>query len=65
MRKPISTRSDTNRPGQSQKKAGSLKFQIYEEEGLYYLCSGNKGADQLCSYCVFVFSCAKTYPVVS
>ena len=22
-----------------------------EEEGLYYLCSGNKGADQLRSYC--------------
>ena len=24
-----------------------LKFRIYEEEGLYYLCSENTGADQL------------------
>ena len=24
-----------------------LKFRVYEEEGLYYLCSENKGADQL------------------
>ena len=24
---------------------------IYVEEGLYYLCSENKGVDQLCSYC--------------
>ena len=24
---------------------------IYEEEELYYPCSENKGADQLCSYC--------------
>ena len=30
--------------------ARSLKFWIQEEE-LYYLCSENKGADQLCSYC--------------
>ena len=27
-----------------------LKFRIYEVEGLYYLCSGNKSADQLRSY---------------
>ena len=31
-----------------------LKFRIYEEEGLYYLCSENKGADQL--ICTFVFA---------
>ena len=43
------TRSDTNRPVQPQKQARTL-FQIKEEE-LYYLCSENKGADQLCSYC--------------
>ena len=27
-----------------------LKFRIKKEEGLYYLCSENKGADQLCGY---------------
>ena len=27
--------------------ARCLKFRIYEVEGLYYLCSENKGADQL------------------
>ena len=49
VRKPtiwVVTRSDTNQAVQSQKQARSLKFQIYEE-GLYYLCSENKGADQL------------------
>ena len=30
------TRSDTNRPVQSQKQARTLKFWILEEEGLYY-----------------------------
>ena len=40
-------RSDTNRPVQLQKQAGSLKFWIYLEEGLYYPSSENKGADQL------------------
>ena len=45
------TRSDTNRPVQSQKQARSSKFWILEEEKLYYLCSENKGADQLRSYC--------------
>ena len=28
--------------------ARGLKFQIYEVEGLHYLCRENKGADQLC-----------------
>ena len=47
------TRSDTNRPVQSQKQARSMKFRIQEEEKLYYPCSENKGADQLRSrsYC--------------
>ena len=44
------TRSDTNRPGQLQKQAGSLKFWIYLEEGLYYPSSENKDADQLRGY---------------
>ena len=53
-RKPVFgvyDRSDTNRPVQSQKQVRSLKFQILEEEKLYYPCSENKGADQLRSYC--------------
>ena len=36
---------------QSQKQARYLKFQIYIEEGLYYPCRENIGADQPCSYC--------------
>ena len=44
------TRSDTNQPVQSQKQARRLKFLIQEEK-LYFLCSENKGTDQLCSYC--------------
>ena len=54
MRKPtiwVPTRSDTNLPVQSQEQARSLKIRIYQEEGMYYLCSKNKGADQLRSYC--------------
>ena len=50
MRKPVFgvlTRSDKNRAVQLQKMARGLKFWIKEEEGLYYLCSENKGADQL------------------
>ena len=43
-------RSDTNRPVQSQKQARSLKFCIEVEEGLYYPCSENKGADQVCDF---------------
>ena len=45
------TRSYTNCPVQSQKKARSFKFRIKVEEGLFYLRSENKSADQLCSYC--------------
>ena len=53
MRKPTSlvpTRSYINQAVQSQKQARSLKFRMYEEEELYYLCSENKGADQLRGY---------------
>ena len=53
MRKPVlgfPTRSDTNRAVQLQKVARGLKFRIYEVQGFYYLCSENKGADQLCGY---------------
>ena len=65
MRKPtfwFSTRSDTNRAVQSQKTARGLKFRIKKVEGLYYLCSENKGADQLREaklICIFVFAYAK------
>ena len=31
--------------------ARGLKFRILKVEALYYLCSKNKGADQLCGYC--------------
>ena len=44
------TRSDINRAAQSPKMARGLKFRIQEVEGLYYLCSENKGADQLRGY---------------
>ena len=53
VRKPVfrvSTRSDTNRAVQSLKRARGLKFPIQKVEGLYYLCSENKGADQLRGY---------------
>ena len=43
------TKSNTNWPVQPHKQTRSLKFPIKEEEGLYYLCSENKGTDQLCS----------------
>ena len=46
----FSTRSDTNRAVQSQKTARGLNFRIKKVEGLYYLCSENKGADQLRGY---------------
>ena len=35
----------------SQKQARSLRFWIEDEEELYYLCSENKDADQLCVDC--------------
>ena len=44
------TWSDTNLAVQSQKMARGLKLRILKGEGLYYLCSENKGADQLRGY---------------
>ena len=37
--------SDTNQAVQPLKIARGLKFEIYEVEGVYYLCSENKIAD--------------------
>ena len=54
MRKPVfgfPSRSDTNRAVQPLKMASGLKFRILKVEGLHYLCSENKGADQLRGYC--------------
>ena len=54
MRKPtfwFPIWSDTNQAVQLQKMATGLKFRIFKVEGLHYLCSENKGADQLRSYC--------------
>ena len=53
MRKPtfwFPTWPDTNQAVQLQKMVIGLEFQIYKVEGLYYLCSENKGADQLRGY---------------
>ena len=50
MRKPtfwFQTWSDTNQTVQLQKMARGLKFRNKKVEGLYHLCSENKGADQL------------------
>ena len=44
------TRSYTNQAVQLQKMARCLKFRIKKVEGLYYLCSENKEADQLRGY---------------
>ena len=43
----FSTRSDTNRDVQPQKMVRGLKFRFHEVDGLNYLCSKNKGTDQL------------------
>ena len=51
------TMSDTNRALQPRRWTRSLKFRIYAVEGLTYLCSENKGANQL--VCGFVFAIAK------
>ena len=50
MRKPVFGVSDTNLAVQPQNMARGLKFQILEVHGVYYLCSENKVADQLCGY---------------
>ena len=54
VRKPVfgfQTRSNTIQAVQSQKMARGSKFRINKVEGSYCLCSENKGADQLRSYC--------------
>ena len=48
--KPYLTRFDTNQAVQPQKIAIGLKVQGEEGEGVYYLCSENKAADQLHNY---------------
>ena len=53
VRKPtfwFLTWSDTNQVVQLQKMARDFKFWIKQVEGMYYLSSENKGADQLGSY---------------
>ena len=53
MRKPtfwFPTWFDTNQAVQLQTMARGLKFRIQKVEELYYLCSENKGADQLRGY---------------
>ena len=51
-RKPVFGVSDhvRNQAIQPEKMARGLKFQIQKVEGLYYLCSKIKGADQLLGY---------------
>ena len=58
MRKPkrFPNQFCTNRAVQAQKMARGRKV-----EELYYTCSKNKGADQLRSYCAFVFMYAKCW----
>ena len=46
----ILTKPDTNQAVQLLEMARGLKFCIKEGEVLYYPCSKNKGADQLCGY---------------
>ena len=53
MRKPtfwFPYRSNTNQAVQLQKMARVLKFRIKKVEGVFYLCSENKGTDQLYGY---------------
>ena len=44
------TWSDTDHAVQLQKMARGLKFRIRKVEGLHYICSENKDADQLRGY---------------
>ena len=46
----LPTSSDTNRAVQPQNMARGLKFGFQEVDELYYLCSENRGADQLRGY---------------
>ena len=45
------TRSYTNRPVESQKKARSLKFQIKMKRDCTICVAKTKALNQLCSYC--------------
>ena len=45
------TRYDRNWAVQPKESVRALNFQIYDEEGLFYLCSENKDTDQLDGYC--------------
>ena len=45
------TRSDTYQAVQSQNLARGLKFWIWEVDELTYLCSENKGTDQMRDHC--------------
>ena len=50
MRKPTKwflNRPDTNRAVQAKNMAGGKKFRFQKVEELYFLCSENKGVDQL------------------
>ena len=42
--------SDTNQAVQLQKIPSGLKFRIQKVEGLFYLCSENKGTDHIRGY---------------
>ena len=62
----LPTRTNALWPVQSQENARGLKLRVYGEEELYYLCSKNKWADQLCNITaqliwVFVFAKAKVW----
>ena len=68
MRKPVLGVSDQvlHKPDCTSTEDGlisALKFWIQEEEGLYNLCSQNKGTDQLHCYCAvdlgFFSACAR------
>ena len=52
------TSSDTNRAVQLQKAARGLKIQVQEEEGLHYLNTENKRADQVNAQLIFAFDLA-------
>ena len=63
MRKPIMwfpTRSDRNQAVHAEKQEWGWKFCIQKVEELFYPCSENKGADQLCSadlrLCFFIYA---------
>ena len=55
----VSKQVDIKRAVQPQKMATDLKFSIYEEEGLYYLCSENSCAVTAQLICAFIFAIAK------